>query len=126
MKKYIFVVMLCLVLCGCGCSKKKNTTSKKVEKSYIGNENVSYTLTIDCGDYSKDSKVTFNKDNTASYELYECNSDTLGLIEGSGTYKVSGSNVTITGQYSEKVNVNIKDEKNIEVNFENIHQTLTK
>ena len=118
--------MLCLVLCGCGCSKKKNTTSKKVEKSYIGNENVSYTLTIDCGDYSKDSKVTLNKDNTASYELYECNSDTLELIEGSGTYKVSGLNVTITGQYSEKVNVNIKDEKNIEVNFENIHQTLTK
>lgn len=118
--------MLCLVLCGCGCSKKKNTTSKKVEKSYIGNENVSYTLTIDCGDYSKDSKVTLNKDNTASYELYECNSDTLELIEGSGTYKVSGSNVTITGSYSEVVNVHVKDEKTIEVNFGNIKQTLTK
>lgn len=114
-----------MILCGCGCSKKK-TISKKVEKSYIGNEDVSYTLTINCGDYQKDSKVVFNKDNTASYELYECNSDVLELTEGSGTYKVKDSNVTITGMYSEKINVNIKDEKNIEVNFENIHQTLTK
>ena len=114
-----------MILCGCGCSKKK-TISKKVEKSYIGNEDVSYTLTINCGDYQKDSKVVFNKDNTASYELYACNSDVLELTEGSGTYKVKDSNVTITGMYSEKINVNIKDEKNIEVNFENIHQTLTK
>lgn len=125
MKKYVIVVLICMILCGCGCSKKK-TISKKVEKSYIGNEDVSYTLTINCGDYQKDSKVVFNKDNTASYELYECNSDVLELTEGSGTYKVKDSNVTITGMYSEKINVNIKDEKNIEVNFENIHQTLTK
>ena len=125
MKKYVIVVLICMILCGCGCSKKK-TISKKVEKSYIGNEDVSYTLTINCGDYQKDSKVVFNKDNTASYELYECNSDVLELTEGSGTYKVKDSNVTITGMYSEKINVNIKDEKNIEVNFEKIHQTLTK
>ena len=125
MKKYVIVVLICMILCGCGCSKKK-TISKKAEKSYIGNEDVSYTLTINCGDYQKDSKVVFNKDNTASYELYECNSDVLELTEGSGTYKVKDSNVTITGMYSEKINVNIKDEKNIEVNFENIHQTLTK
>ena len=125
MKKYIVVIMLCLVLCGCGCSKKK-TTSKKVEESYIGNEDVSYTLSISCGDYSKDSKVTLNKDKSATYELYECNSDTLELTKGSGTYKVSGSNVTITGSYSEVVNVLVKDEKTIEVNFGNIKQTLTK
>ena len=117
--------MLCLVLCGCGCSKKK-TTSKKVEESYIGNEDVSYTLSISCGDYTKDSKVTLNKDKSATYELYECNSDTLELTTGSGTYKVSGSNVTITGSYSEVVNVLVKDEKTIEVNLGNIKQTLTK
>ena len=125
LKKYIVVIMLCLVLCGCGCSKKK-TTSKKVEESYIGNEDVSYTLSISCGDYTKDSKVTLNKDKSATYELYECNSDTLELTTGSGTYKVSGSNVTITGSYSEVVNVLVKDEKTIEVNFGNIKQTLTK
>lgn len=125
MKKYIVVIMLCLVLCGCGCSKKK-TTSKKVEESYIGNEDVSYTLSISCGDYTKDSKVTLNKDKSATYELYECNSDTLELTTGSGTYKVSGSNITITGSYSEVVNVLVKDEKTIEVNFGNIKQTLTK
>lgn len=124
MRKYIFVMVLCLVLCGCGCSKKN--TSKKVEKSYIGNEDVSYTLSISCGDYSKDSKVTLNKDKTATYELYECNSDTLELTTGSGTYKVSGSNVTITGSYSETLNLSVKDEKTIEVNFGNIKQTLTK
>jgi len=123
-RKYIFVMVLCLVLCGCGCSKKN--TSKKVEKSYIGNEDVSYTLSISCGDYSKDSKVTLNKDKTATYELYECNSDTLELTTGSGTYKVSGSNVTITGSYSETLNLSVKDEKTIEVNFGNIKQTLTK
>ena len=123
-KKYIVVIMLCLVLCGCGCSKKK--TSKKVEKSYIGNEDVSYTLTITCGDYTKDSKVNLNKDKTATYELYECNNDTLELTTGSGTYKVNGSDVTITGSYSETLNVNVKDEKTIEVNFNNIKQTLTK
>lgn len=125
LKKYIVVIMLCLVLCGCGCSKKK-TTSKKVEESYIGNENVSYTLSISCGDYTKDSKVTLNKDKSATYELYECNSDTLELTTGSGTYKVSGSNVTITGSYSETLNLSVKDEKTIEVNFGNIKQTLTK
>ena len=125
LKKYIVVIMLCLVLCGCGCSKKK-TTSKKVEESYIGNEDVSYTLSISCGDYTKDSKVTLNKDKSATYELYECNSDTLELTTGSGTYKVSGSNVTITGSYSEVVNVLVKDEKTIEVNLGNIKQTLTK
>ena len=124
MRKYIFVMVLCLVLCGCGCSKKN--TSKKVEKSYIGNEAVSYTLVITCGDYTKDSKVNLNKDNTATYELYECNNDTLELTTGSGTYKVNGSNVTITGSYSESLNVNVKDEKTIEVNFNNIKQTLTK
>ena len=125
LKKYIVVIMLCLVLCGCGCSKKK-TTSKKVEESYIGNEDVSYTLSISCGEYVKDSKVTLNKDKTATYELYECNSDTLELTTGSGTYKVSGSNVTITGSYSEVVNVLVKDEKTVEVNLGNIKQTLTK
>ena len=125
MKKYIVLVLICLILCGCGCSKKK-TTSKKIEESYIGNEDVSYTLTINCGDFHKDSKVTLNKDNTASYELYECNSDTLELTTGSGTYRVSGSKVTITGSYSEEVNVSVKDEKTIEVNIGNIHQTLTK
>ena len=124
MRKYIFVMVLCLVLCGCGCSKKN--TSKKVEKSYIGNEDVSYTLVITCGDYTKDSKVNLNKDNTATYELYECNNDILELTTGSGTYKVNGSNVTITGSYSETLNVNVKDEKTIEVNFNNIKQTLTK
>lgn len=124
MRKYIFVMVLCLVLCGCGCSKKN--TSKKVEKSYIGNEDVSYTLTITCGDKAKDSKVNLNKDNTATYELYECNNDILELTTGSGTYKVNGSNVTITGSYSETLNVNVKDEKTIEVNFNNIKQTLTK
>ena len=124
MKKYIVVIMLCLVLCGCGCSKKK--TSKKVEKSYIGNEDVSYTLTITCGDYTKDSKVNLNKDKTATYELYECNNDTLELTTGTGTYKENGSSVTITGSYSETLNVNVKDEKTIEVNFNNIKQTLTK
>ena len=124
MKKYIVVIMLCLVLCGCGCSKKK--TSKKVEKSYIGNEDVSYTLSITCGDYTKDSKVTLNKDKTATYELYECNSDTLELTTGSGTYKVNGSDVTIKGSYAETLNVSVKDEKTIEVNSGNIHQTLTK
>ena len=123
-KKYIVVIMLCLVLCGCGCSKKK--TSKKVEKSYIGNEDVSYTLTITCGDYTKDSKVNLNKDKTATYELYECNNDTLELTTGTGTYKENGSSVTITGSYSETLNVNVKDEKTIEVNFNNIKQTLTK
>ena len=117
-------MILCLVLCGCGCSKK--TTSKKVEKSYIGNEDVSYTLAITCGDYTKDSKVNINKDKTATYELYECNNDTLELTTGSGTYKVSGSNVTITGSYSETLNLSVKDEKTIEVNFNNIKQTLTK
>ena len=117
-------MVLCLVLCGCGCSKKN--TSKKVEKSYIGNEDVSYTLVITCGDYTKDSKVNLNKDNTATYELYECNNDILELTTGSGTYKVNGSNVTITGSYSETLNVNVKDEKTIEVNFNNIKQTLTK
>ena len=124
MKKYIVVMILCLVLCGCGCSKK--TTSKKVEKSYIGNEDVSYTLAITCGDYTKDSKVNLNKDKTATYELYECNSDTLELTTGSGTYKVNGSNVTIKGNYDETLNVSVKDEKTIEVNLGNIHQTLTK
>lgn len=124
MRKYIFVMVLCLVLCGCGCSKKN--TSKKVEKSYIGNEDVSYTLAITCGDKAKDSKVNLNKDNTATYELYECNNDTLELTTGSGTYKVNGSDVTITGSYSETLNVNVKDEKTIEVNFNNIKQTLTK
>lgn len=124
MRKYIFVMVLCLVLCGCGCSKKN--TSKKVEKSYIGNEDVSYTLAITCGDKAKDSKVNLNKDNTATYELYECNNDILELTTGSGTYKVNGSNVTITGSYSETLNVNVKDEKTIEVNFNNIKQTLTK
>lgn len=123
-KKYIVVIMLCLVLCGCGCSKKK--TSKKVEKSYIGNEDVSYTLTITCGDYTKDSKVNLNKDKTATYELYECNNDTLELTTGTGTYKENGSSVTITGSYSETLNVSVKDEKTIEVNFNNIKQTLTK
>ena len=125
LKKYIVVIMLCLVLCGCGCSKKK-TTSKKVEESYIGNEDVSYTLSISCGEYTKDSKVTLNKDKSATYELYECNSDTLELTTGSGTYKVSGSNVTITGSYAETLNLSVKDEKTIEVNFGNIKQTLTK
>ena len=124
MRKYIFVMVLCLVLCGCGCSKKN--TSKKVEKSYIGNEDVSYTLAITCGDKAKDSKVNLNKDNTATYELYECNNDILELTTGSGTYKVNGSNVTITGSYSETLNVSVKDEKTIEVNFNNIKQTLTK
>ena len=125
MKKYIVVILICLVLCGCGCSKKKSV-SKTVKKSYIGNEDVSYTLNITCGDKSKDSKIVLNKDKTASYELYECNSDTLELTTGSGTYKVSGSKVTITGSYSEEVNVSVKDENTIEVNFNNIHQTLTK
>lgn len=125
MKKYVVIAILCLVLCGCGCSKKK-TVSKTVEKSYIGNENVSYTLTITCGDKSKDSTVTFNKDNTATYELYECNNDVLELTVGSGTYKVSGSKATITGSYSEKLDVTVKDEKTIEVKFDNIKQTLTK
>lgn len=124
MKKYIVVIMLCLVLCGCGCSKKK--TSKKVEKSYIGNEDVSYTLTITCGDYTKDSKVNLNKDKTATYELYECNNDTLELTTGTGTYKENGSSVTITGSYSETLNISVKDENTIEVNFNNIKQTLTK
>ena len=124
MRKYIFVMVLCLVLCGCGCSKKN--TSKKVEKSYIGNEDVSYTLAITCGDKAKDSKVNLNKDNTATYELYECNNDILELTTGSGTYKANGSNVTITGSNSETLNVNVKDEKTIEVNFNNIKQTLTK
>ena len=124
MRKYIFVMVLCLVLCGCGCSKKN--TSKKVEKSYIGNEDVSYTLAITCGDKAKDSKVNLNKDKTATYELYECNNDILELTTGSGTYKANGSNVTITGSYSETLNVNVKDEKTIEVNFNNIKQTLTK
>ena len=124
MKKYIVVIMLCLVLCGCGCSKKK--TSKKVEKSYIGNEDVSYTLTITCGDYTKDSKVNLNKDKTATYELYECNNDTLELTTGTGTYKENGSSVTITGSYSEILNISVKDENTIEVNFNNIKQTLTK
>ena len=123
-KKYIVVIMLCLVLCGCGCSKKK--TSKKVEKSYIGNEDVSYTLTITCGDYTKDSKVNLNKDKTATYELYECNNDTLELTTGTGTYKENGSSVTITGSYSETLNISVKDENTIEVNFNNIKQTLTK
>lgn len=125
LKKYIVVIMLCLVLCGCGCSKKK-TTSKNVEESYIGNEDVSYTLSISCGDYTKESKVTLNKDKSATYELYECNSDTLELTTGAGTYKVSGSNVTITGSYCETLNLSVKDEKTIEVNFGNIKQTLTK
>ena len=125
LKKYIVVIMLCLVLCGCGCSKKK-TTSKKVEESYIGNEDVSYTLAITCGDYTKDSKVNINKDKTATYELYECNNDTLELTTGSGTYKVNGSNVTIKGSYAETLNVSVKDENTIEVNLGNIHQTLTK
>ena len=124
MRKYIFVMVLCLVLCGCGCSKKN--TSKKVEKSYIGNEDVSYTLAITCGDKAKDSKVNLNKDNTATYELYECNNDTLELTTGSGTYKVNGSNVTIKGNYDETLNVSVKDENTIEVNLGNIHQTLTK
>lgn len=125
MKKYLLVILLCLVLCGCGCSKKKSV-SKTVKKSYIGNEDVNYTLTITCGDKSKDSKVTFNKDNTASYELYECNNDTLELTVGNGTYKVNGSKATITGSYQEKVEVNVKDEKTIEISFNNIKQTLAK
>lgn len=125
MKKFVVITILCLVLCGCGCSKKK-TVSKNVEKSYIGNEDVSYTLTITCGDKSKDSTVTFNKDNTATYELYECDNAVLELTVGSGTYKVNGSKATITGSYSEKLDVTVKDEKTIEVNFNNIKQTLTK
>lgn len=123
MKKFIVIVALCLVLCGCGCSKKK---TKTVEKSYIGDEDVSYTLTINCGDKSKDSTVTLNKNNTATYELYECNNDVLELTVGSGTYKVSGSKATITGSYSEKLYVTVKDEKTIEIKLDNIKQTLTK
>lgn len=123
MKKYVVIVMLCLVLCGCGCSKSKN---KNVQKSNIGNEDVSYTLNITCGDKSKDSTINFNKDSSAYYELYECNNDTLQLTTGSGTYKVNGSKVTITGSYSEKVYISVKDDKIIEVSTDNIKQTLTK
>ena len=123
MKKIVVIIMLSLILCGCGCSKKK---TKTVEKSYIGDEDVSYTLTITCGDKSKDSNVVFNKNKTASYELYECNNGVLELTVGEGTYKVNGSKATITGSYSEKIEVNVKDEKTIEINFDNIKQTLTK
>lgn len=125
MRKFIIILVMCLVLCGCGCSKKK-TTTKKVEESAIGNEDVSYTLTIACGEIVKDSTVTLNKNKTATYELYECNNDILELTTGSGSYKVSGSKVTITGSYSEEININVKDSKTIEVNYNNIKQTLTK
>lgn len=124
MKKFIIILVMCLVLCGCGCSKKK--TDEKVVNNSIGNEDVSYKLTITCGDFVKDSTVTLNKDKTAKYELYECNNDTLELTTGSGTYKVNDSKVTITGSYSEEVNVSVKDSKTIEVNYNNIKQTLTK
>lgn len=116
---------MCLVLCGCGCSKKK-TTTKKVEESAIGNEDVSYTLKITCGDKNKESNVVLNKNKTATYELYECNNNSLELTTGSGAYKVSGSKVTIIGSYSEVVNINVKDSKTIEVNYNNIKQTLSK
>ena len=125
MKKFIIILVMCLVLCGCGCSKKK-TTTKKVKESAIGNEDVSYTLKITCGDKNKESNVVLNKNKTATYELYECNNDTLELTTGSGAYKVSGSKVTITGSYSEVVNINVKDSKTIEVNYNNIKQTLSK
>lgn len=125
MKKFIIILGMCLVLCGCGCSKEKKPT-KQVEKSAIGNEDVSFNLNITCGEITKNSNITLNKDNTAKYELYECNNDVLELTTGYGTYKVSGSNVIITGNYSEVVNVTVKDSKAIEVNYNNIKQTLTK
>ena len=124
MKRFIIIIVLCLILCGCGCSKK--SSSKKVLNSYIGSEDVSYTITINCGDKTKTSKVTLNKDNSAYYEIYECNNDYLELTTGSGTYKVDENKVVITGSYSETLNINVKDEKTIELNFNNIKQTLTK
>ena len=101
MKKYVGILVICLVLCGCGCSKNK--TNKKVEESAIGNYDVSYSLEITCNGKVKESSVALNKDKTASYTLYECNNDVLQLITGKGTYKVSESSATITGEYGEKV-----------------------
>ena len=123
MKKYL-VLALCLCFLICGCGKKK--TSKKVENSFIGKENLKYSLTITCKDKAKDSSVVLNKNKKATYNIYECNNDILELTTGSGTYSVSGDTVKIKDEYSSNVTLKVINKKTIEVKVGDITQTLKK
>lgn len=123
MKKYL-VLALCFCFLICGCGKKK--TSKKVENSFIGKENLKYSLTITCKDKAKDSSVVLNKNKKATYNIYECNNDILELTTGSGTYSVSGDTVKIKDEYSSNVTLKVINKKTIEVKVGDITQTLKK
>ncbi len=122
-KKILLVLVICLLLCGCG-NKKKVT--KAVEKSEIGSVDVSYSLSVNCNNLTKDSYVTLNKNKTAEYGLYECNENNLELVTGEGKYKLDGSKVIIEDNYSQKVIVTVKDKKTVSIKMGEIEQTLTK
>lgn len=125
MKKY-FVLALILTLVLCGCGKKNKNVSKKVEESYIGSEDLKYTLSINCKDKTKDSSVTLNKNGKAAYEIYECNNDILELTTGSGTYTVKDDTVKIKDEYSSDIKLKVINDETIEVTVGDITQTLTK
>ena len=122
-KKILLVLVICLLLCGCG-NKKKVT--KAVEKSEIGSVDVSYSLSVNCNNLTKDSYVTLNKNKTAEYGLYECNENNLELVTGEGKYKLDGSKVIIEDNYLQKVIVTVKDKKTVSIKMGEIEQTLTK
>ena len=123
MKKYIVLVFV-LVFIVCGCGSKKIT--KKVQESYIGTEDLKYTLTISCKDKAKESSVILNKDKTASYSIYECNNDILELTTGKGTYTVSENDVKIKDEYSSDIKVKVINKETVEVRLGDITQTLKK
>lgn len=123
MKKYIVIIVLCMIVCGCGCKKK---TKESVDNNGdIGVNDVTYKLSVTCLDKSAQSTLFLGKDKSFYYNLYECSGNNLHLITGSGSYKINDTTVVLTDNYDKKWNVSVnKDKVEIELNG-NIH-TLTK
>lgn len=122
MKKYIIIIVLCLIVCGCG-SKKK--AKENVSNSEIGTRDLEYKLVVSCGDKVKESTLFLGKDKTFSYFLYECSGNDLHLTTGFGNYKIDDNSVVLIDNYEKKWNV-VVNKDNVEIELNGKVQTLTK
>ena len=116
MKKIFILLVITLLLFGCG-SKKKNKTTKP-EKTVIdlklGSSDMTFTEdSLTCGNYQVQSKITFNTDNTVSYEFYDCEDNNIILETSEGNYETADLDVTVTNKYDEKLNFEITDNDTI-------------
>lgn len=129
MRKYLIIIVLCLVVCGCGSNKSSDQKSdvKKTDnnKEGIGTVDITYKLAVNCGDKVATSSVYFGKDNQAKYYIYECNGSDLHLITGEGSYQIKNNTVTLIDNYDKEWHIKVKDDT-IDFPLDNGTQTLQK